>query len=313
MSFFEKIQKYLSSQKSNHLSDATTQISESYRQTSKAVLTQQNAHAYALTRMPATYSVMRHVLSQLPESFTPHSILDVGCGPGTATLAALDFFKHSFEITLEDNQPTVLNMAHTFMTHLNVPYQTHGTTTSDLVMASYVLGEIEGLEKFLSKLWQRCTNTLIITLPGTPRDFTKLMQARNYLITQGAFIGAPCTHQFACPLAPVGPPVGLAPKDWCHFSVRVPRSAQHRRLKEATLSFEDEKFCYLIATRAPIEQDKNTRIIKRPIPRPGHVILDVCNEHGKLERTIIPKSNPNYKRMRKKEWGDLMGESAKEI
>ena len=37
--------------------------------------------------------------------------------------------------------------------------------------------------------------------------------------------------------------------DWCHFSVRLPRSREHMHAKRAKVPFEDERFAYLAVSR----------------------------------------------------------------
>ena len=93
-------------------------------------------------------------------------------------------------------------------------------------------------------------------------------------------------------------------KDWCHFSVRIPRGKYHRRAKEAALPYEDEKYSYLVISKTP-HPPLGDRIIKAPIVKTGHVILDLCTQNGQLERRIVSKSEGTpYTQARDKEWGD---------
>ena len=84
----------------------------------------------------------------------------------------------------------------------------------------------------------------MIVEPGTPAGYERILAARARLIELGRVIVAPCPHQAACPMPPG--------KDWCHFGARVNRSALHRRVKDADLSYEDEKFSYVVAVRPEI-------------------------------------------------------------
>jgi hypothetical protein len=51
------------------------------------------------------------------------------------------------------------------------------------------------------------------------------------------------------------------------------------------------------------------RIIRPPMIRKGHVVMDVCNAAGTFERKVISKNfnedEMQYKRARKLAWGDL--------
>ena len=56
--------------------------------------------AYAAARLPATYGAAHTVLSAVPKAVHLESLLDLGAGPGTATLAALPLFEGLKEVTL---------------------------------------------------------------------------------------------------------------------------------------------------------------------------------------------------------------------
>ena len=79
------------------------------------------------------------------------------------------------------------------------------------------------LEKFagqievLKKAWD-AAKVLVIVEPGTPRGFENILKAREQLIQWGGKMIAPCPHVKQCPM-----------KDkWCHFSVRLERTREHR-------------------------------------------------------------------------------------
>ena len=171
----------------------------------------------------------------------------------------------------------------------------------DLVTVSYVLNELSPQDqlKVIHKAFLATDQLLVIVEPGTPKGFGNILRAREFLIKQGAHIVAPCTHNHPCPLAQSW----QEGRDWCHFSVRVPRNKYHLLAKGATLPYEDEKYSYLVVSPLPVATPQS-RIIKKPIINSGHVILDVCDTDG-LHRTTVSKSKGEaYKRARDAEWGD---------
>jgi ribosomal protein RSM22 (predicted rRNA methylase) len=97
----------------------------------------------------------------------------------------------------------------------------------------------------------------------------------------------------------------MAAQDWCHFSERLPRLKRHRIFKGAELNYEDEKYSYLIVSKDPSSGESQARIVKRPIKRSGHVVLDVC-EGGKLHRLTVSKKESHYLKAKKAQWGDLL-------
>jgi len=74
-------------------------------------------------------------------------------------------------------------------------------------------------------------------------------------------------------------------------------------LKDGTRNFEDEKFTYLVATRAPAKPAP-ARVITRPGRPKGRVILDPCTTAGSREQAVVPKSSTSYRTARGAAWGD---------
>jgi ribosomal protein RSM22 (predicted rRNA methylase) len=90
----------------------------------------------------------------------------------------------------------------------------------------------------------------------------------------------------------------------------IPRGKYHRRAKEASLPYENEKYSYLVVSKTK-ELPHGDRIIKAPIVKSGHVILDLCTREAKVERRIVSKSEGDlYSQARDSAWGDVWNEDA---
>jgi ribosomal protein RSM22 (predicted rRNA methylase) len=296
------------------LAERAARLSDSYRArkpTSEAIRDETDALAYALTRMPATYAAAVAVLGRLAEEqpdFSPRSLLDVGCGLGAATYAARAVWAELENAELIDRSDVFLVMAKTLMSEAGSLAQAEITTaditrlpqaaaSADLVVAAYALTELgdADLGNVAEALWARAGGALAIVEPGTPRDYQRLMSVRARLIQLGATILAPCPHARPCP---------LELSDWCHFSVRLPRSRDHKLLKGAEAPFEDEKFSYLIAARAG--KGMAARILAPVRHGKAGVTVKLC-ETTILNEIFLPKrEKARYESVRRRDWGDAL-------
>uniref|UniRef100_A0A2N9HRZ9 Methyltransferase n=1 Tax=Fagus sylvatica TaxID=28930 RepID=A0A2N9HRZ9_FAGSY len=138
----------------------------------------------------------------------------------------------------------------------------------DLVIASYVLGEIPSLKDRITivrQLWDLTQDVLVLVEPGTPHGFNVISQMRSHILwmekrlqsiqpskdlvvaqKHGAFIVAPCPHDGQCPLARTS--------KYCHFVQRLERTSSQRAYKRSKgdpplRGFEDEKFCFVAFRR----------------------------------------------------------------
>jgi ribosomal protein RSM22 (predicted rRNA methylase) len=267
--------------------------------------------AYALTRMPATYAAVSAALAALANratAFHPLSLADVGCGPGTASLAALSCFESLAALTLIDSNAAMLALTR----HLLAPDRAKASVQladlasiapplSDLVVAAYVLIEMADgtAADVVRRLWLAARGALVIVEPGTPRGWRRMMTFRSILLDLGARIAAPCPHPAPCP---------MVEPDWCHFNQRLPRLRAHRAAKGADAPYEDEKFTYLAAVRPEVDLTRGgARVLAQPVVDKAEARLKLCLPIGEAEIRRIPRRDKVvFGSVRRTRWGDSL-------
>jgi ribosomal protein RSM22 (predicted rRNA methylase) len=289
-----------------------TQISKTYRDggNSRVIASQDDALAYALVRMPATYAAVSaclNALSAVRPDFVPTGLLDVGAGPGTASWAAAETFSSLQNFTLLDINATLQTLAldlardHARLGAMTCRRDTHAldeAEPADLVIASYLIGEVTETERrqFAERLWDKTRDTLLVVEPGTPKGYARIIELRRQLIADGAHVAAPCPHDGECPLQ--------AP-DWCHFSQRLPRLRAHIQIKGAELPFEDEKFSYVVLTRKPATR-RFSRVLAQPVVSKIEVSAKLCTADGVRLAKAPRRDKAAYAKARRWNWGDAV-------
>ena len=272
-----------------------------------------DARAYAAYRMPATFAALAasfgEVRARLP-NWTPHSLLDVGGGPGTAAWAALGVWPDLQRISVVDREAAMIEIGRALAAqspsaalrsaewHRHDMSGTWDVDPADLTVAGYVLSELgpDARRTFVRTVWDRTAGTCVIVEPGPPRGYAHVAEAREVLVLLEAEVVAPVPPSWPC-LEHEG--------DWLHFSERVSRTRLHRTAKSAALSYEDEKYCYLAASRLeprPIV----ARVVRQPQIRSGHVRLTLCTSAG-VQHLVIPRSRKEAHRIAKDlRWGSAI-------
>lgn len=297
------------------LADRARRTSEAYRagQGSAGVIRgADDALAYALTRAPATYAACLAAFDQAAmraPGFAPGSILDAGSGTGAASWAVAETWPDVASATFLDSNVPFLDLAARLAADGPAALATatrqradltgqDAWPNADLVVASYALAELApaAQARTVERLWAACDGVLALVEPGTPAGYGRIVAARSTLIAAGAEILAPCAQMGACP---------LTPPDWCHFSVRLPRSRDHRIAKGAEVPFEDERFAYLIAARTGLaDGPAPSRVLAPPRTAKPGIDLKLCAPQG-LELRFAPRRDKAaYAVARRLDWGD---------
>jgi len=286
------------------LKRAALAMSEAYRDGLPPRLSgEERIAAYLVTRMPATYAAAHAALGEVRARLGQTgvtSVLDVGAGTGAASLAAKECWEEIECITMLERDAALSEAARQWLPDARVLtddlLRVESLPRHDLVIAAYSLGELDPYQTIAVRLWKAARVALVVIEPGTPRGYSRILQIRDELLQAGAYMAAPCPAATPCPLT--------AP-DWCHFAARVERSSVHRRIKEAALGYEDEKFSYVALAREPVPLP-GARIIRHPLHRPGLIELRTCTPRGVGTERVTKRDRERFRAARQAGWGDAI-------
>lgn len=298
------------------LRSAVERLSERYRSASKIndrfVDDDLDAAAYVAYRMPATYAALSSVFRQMRQrmpAWHPTTMLDVGAGTGAGLWAATSSWEDAIDARLLDRSEPMIALGRQLSDNTDDPRvrdarwlrrdisEAGSGDSPSLVLSSYVLNEqpVAALTEIVHHLWSITGEMLVVLEPGTPAGFETIRNVRELLIGASASVLAPCPHDRTCP---------MPHDDWCHFSVRLPRTRIHREVKPGELGYEDEKFSYVVASKLPIEHASG-RILRHPTYRRGMAQLVICGQDGISSRTVTRgKDRQLFRYARQADWGD---------
>lgn len=308
------IEQKVTETKHSELSSDAHSLSQKYRYQSgqgKRLLTQNNeAISYCVVRMPATFGAVSSALLNILEIVEQpiKTLIDVGAGTGAGSWAVSEQLQLE-NITCLEREQAMREIGESLMKSSTTPslqkaeWIKYDLTTeifdkkADLVIASYVLNELCNIDrlKAVQKLWDLTDNVLLLVEPGTTVGYQQLIKTREYLLSNGAYMIAPCSHNKPCQ---------LKDGDWCHFSCRISRSKLHKQLKNASMGYEDEKFSYMAFSKFP-QNIIGNRIVRNPMIEKATIKLNICSEDGNKQSIINKKDKEVFKKAKKLKWGDV--------
>lgn len=289
------------------------------------------AMAYAALRIPGIFSCNTKVFDEIKKrfpGFSPRRMMDFGSGPGTTTWAASQMWPSIKRYQLVEPSESMVNISFKLLEDFPVdrrPFLHQGKTDRfDLIVASYSLSELSddaSRRLHVLSMWEHLDpgGLLIVVEPGTPIGFKVVRQIRSTLMeladtsknaeTKPTIVG-PCPHAHRCPMSQT---------TWCHFIQRVERSATLRSTKSAVQNWENEKFSYMAISKGPLpgeleladdhpnKDSKWSRLVRQPLKRGGHIVMDSCLPSGTVERITVSRKHGQdlYTAARKATWGDL--------
>lgn len=243
-----------------------------------------------------------HALSEA-QKFLPQKgslkILDLGCGPATASLACADFFKdRPLEIFGLDQNLRVQKDGYQLWNRMRNPKQSlkiqsialHPKNIAplirgknfDLAIASNFLSELDFNSQIaISKEVLKESKNFIIIEPALQKTTRALMQLRDRLLRdRRAFILAPCLHQQNCPM------LAANKRDWCHFYIDWKCPLLIREIDELIGNRHDYvKMAYMVLSRQPLPMSQNLwRVVSSPLISKGKKEFILCGDCGYLKK-----------------------------
>lgn len=297
--------------KLSELKNEAEKLSNRYlneERTGKTLLSKEiEAWAYSIMRMPATYGAIFTVLKNTLNIIKNNkfkTLLDIGSGTGASIWSVQEQLEIEKIVCLE-REEAMRKIGQSLLKYnekqidvewINKDITKEDLPNADIITMSYVINELSEKNRklLIEKLLKLDSKIILIIEPGTPEGFKNIKLIQEMALNNGKYIIAPCTSQQVCK---------LPENDWCHSIVRMERTKIHKILKNAELSYEDEKFSYIV-----ISKDKynlpESRILRHPIIEKGKITVKLCTK-GNIEKKIITKKDKeNFKKVKKKNCGD---------
>jgi SAM-dependent methyltransferase len=259
--------------------------------------------AYLLFYWLVSYAQARQVLGEL--THRPHSVLDLGSGPGPVSFAALD--AGASDVLAADRSKKALALARELAVEAGEGLRTrewHARTKLatgerfDVVVLGHLLNELFGegqealeartdlLEEVLARV--KLGGSAVVLEPALRETSRNLLRVRDLLVSRGYAVRAPCIYRGNCPAL-------VRESDWCHAE-RVwepPRLvqviAQAAGLRKGSL-----KMSYLVLapkgeawTEPP--PGRLFRIVSEPLHGKGRRRYIGCGPEGRLGLSLQEK------------------------
>ena len=303
----EKVNKLYLNLNKQTLTQTRKNLTQKYKeqtgQSKSLIESKTESVLYAISRMPATYSVLHTLFEQLQEQGfvrDVETVLDVGSGTGAGFFALKDI-DLNLKVSLIERDKHMIDVFKTLTENTvevcqNELLKIDENQKFDLVLTSYVLSEMSENDRMSAvlKLLRLSNKYVLIVDTGTPRTYENMMKIKKFVKEQGHNVVAPCMSE-KCGLK----------NDYCQFYARVERSSLHKLAKSGELSYEDEKYFYLLISKETYEKT-GERVIRRPVIKENNIDLVVCSSEGVLHKNYTKKQKDLFKKAKKIKINGLM-------
>lgn len=266
--------------------------------------------AYLLYHAALSAAKMASVLAErAPFDAPPRRILDIGAGPGSMALAALDYAKRcgsSASAVVCDARPAALRLASGLARESGhgealrtsewslpaaAPAAVRAGGPYDLAILGNVLNELwpddadrvarraEWFQGTLPRLLAEDARVVIVE-PGLKTTGRDLLALRDQLLAAsvGWRVLAPCLHADACPALE-------RPRDWCHQARPWVIPSLVEDLSDA-IGVDNRRlvFAYLVLARrgdAPAADERAFRVVSAPLTEKGKRLVWGCGPAGR--------------------------------
>ncbi len=282
--------------------------------------------AYLLYFLPINFAKACFAFEKLPQTFWEQSefkVLDLGCGPASASLAFLYVLerknkKAKLEIQLVDQNKKILGDAEfllkawqnekslknfSFQSDSKKLISTRFNKKFDLIIFHHVINEMTALgaverARWLSPfLFQYLSEKGLVAIiePALKRPTREMMALRNHLIEENFQVLAPCLHQQTCPM------LASTLNDWCHFYANWEEPAYLKKLDRMIGNNNRYlKLAYLILSRKDAYLSKYPhdyfRMVSNRMATRGKTEVALCGPAGGVRLTRLDRNRSTKNR-----------------
>lgn len=246
------------------------------------------AQAYALYYSVINAAKLIHLSPLLKFVSDEISVLDVGCGPGTAALALLSSLSHALQITCVESSAPMRSVAERLLSRWEGKGRVRSLALSstlsgcqgasfDLVIAANVLAEMKLedrdrlIEQLVSKVAPR--GYLLLVEPGQQLHTRRLMELRDRLVLDSGLVPQfPCTRHDRCPM------LSHSETDWCHGALEWRQPRLNAQLDDM-LGFNKHRIKYtafLFQNSGSLRE--GVRVVTEPVKGRSGVEATLCGE-----------------------------------
>ena len=318
----DKITALASELKSSTLKQTRANLTDKYKnhtgQSTDLISGKNDSILYAISRMPATYSVIYSLIFELASEGVLeklNTVCDIGSGTGSAYFALSELYD-DIKFSLYERSQAMIDIFkrlsdNAIDVNKSDAVKTDFETKYDLVMTSFVLSEMteQDRNKVFEKMLDISDKYVLVIDTGTPETYKNIYKLKAIAKEKGYNVIAPCKCE-RCTLE----------NDYCQFYARVERSSLLRQSKSASLPYEDEKYFYLLFEKVSNANDYHNansgassteygRVIRRPKIKEKEVELILCTPNGTDSKRITKANKQLFKNAKKIKINQILSEN----
>lgn len=178
--------------------------------------------AYTAFYLLSNYQKLQRLLEYAhidPDVFEDYHFYDIGCGPGTFSLAFSELvFGHDEKIVGIESSPVMRQQATMLLSGLGIKQASvidgvhHRLEGKKLALFGHSINEMKS-EKACKYIQQIDPDVIMVIEPGTKESFQELLTFRQKMLEQSYHCLYPCPTNASCPM--------MLTDDWCHQYMKI--------------------------------------------------------------------------------------------
>ncbi|XP_060589043.1 methyltransferase-like protein 17, mitochondrial [Ruditapes philippinarum] len=270
---------------------------------------------YMASRLTLNYTVLYRIfyeINKLDKDFSPHAVLNVGSGTGSAVWAAnkiwadevyeyynVDTSTYMNDLARKLLSKDIRNPLELVMNGVNfrqsLPSPKHKENKFPLVVSAYLLLEQPSMEErlnLISLLWDLTDNYLVLVEHGTTAGYQLILEAREMIFKLRAeypeiegHVFSPCTHEKVCPKLQLW-------KSPCTFSIEYRRLNIDEEFGQGDSKLL-ERYSYVVLKKGKKKEDKRFPRLTGVLHKTNHSHCHLCCPDGTLRQFVFTEQKPS--------------------